>query len=62
MPGKKISTPVIADCGLHYECKVVYKQEMSPELLDNDLQQRWYENGNLHTLYFGEILATYVDE
>lgn len=62
VPGKRISTPVIADCGLHYECKVVYKQAMSPELLDADLQERWYAAGNLHTLYFGEILATYIDE
>lgn len=62
VPGKKISTPVIADCGLHYECKVVYKQEMLPEQLAADLQQKWYANGNYHTLFFGEILATYVDE
>lgn len=62
VPGKKISTPVIADCGLHYECKVVYKQEMLPEQLAGDLQQKWYANGNYHTLFFGEILATYVDE
>lgn len=60
--GKKISTPVIADCGLHYECKVVYKQEMAAELLRADLQEKWYANGNYHTLYYGEILATYIDE
>ncbi|MBP2626870.1 MAG: flavin reductase domain protein FMN-binding protein [Firmicutes bacterium] len=62
VPGKKISTPVIADCGLHYECKVVYKQEMSAELLATDLQEKWYASGNYHTLFFGEILTTYVDE
>lgn len=62
VPGKKISTPVIADCGLHYECKVVYKQEMSADLLATDLQEKWYAAGNYHTLFFGEILATYVDE
>lgn len=62
VPGKKISTPVIADCGLHYECKVVYKQEMASELLAPDLQEKWYASGNYHTLFFGEILATYIDE
>jgi flavin reductase (DIM6/NTAB) family NADH-FMN oxidoreductase RutF len=62
VPGKKITTPVIADCGLHYECKVVYKQEMIPEQLAADLQQQWYAAGNYHTLFFGEILATYIDE
>lgn len=62
IPGKKISTPVIADCGLHYECKIVYKQEMAPELLAPDLQEKWYASGNYHTLFYGEILATYIDE
>lgn len=61
-PGKKISTPVIADCGLHYECKIVYKQEMLPEQLATDLQEKWYATGNYHTLFFGEIVATYIDE
>ena len=60
--GKKISTPVIADCGLHYECKVVYKQKMIPEQLVTDLQDKWYGDGDYHTLYFAEILATYIDE
>lgn len=60
--GKKISTPVIADCGLHYECKVVYKQKMIPEQLTADLQEKWYANDDYHTLYFAEILATYIDE
>jgi len=62
VPGKKISTPVIADCGLHYECKVVYKQQMSAERLTTDLQQKWYADEDYHTLYWGEILATYVDD
>lgn len=60
-PGTKISTPVIAGCGLHYECKVVYKQ-MVADLLAPDLQEKWYGTGNYHTLFFGEILATYLDE
>lgn len=62
VPGKKIPTPVIAGCGLHYECKVVYKQEMVPALLDKELQDKWYGSGDCHTLYFGEILASYVEE
>jgi len=62
VPGQKISTPVIGDCGLHYECKVVYQQAMSAENLATDLQKKWYPDGNYSTLFFGEILATYVDE
>jgi len=62
VPGKKICTPVIANCGLHYECKVVYKQEMNPDLLAPELQEKWYATGNYHTLYFGEIITTYTDD
>lgn len=62
IPGKKISTPVIANCGLHYECKIVYKQEMVQDQLAVDLDKKWYPTGNYHTLYFGEILATYLNE
>lgn len=62
VPGKKVSVPVIASCGLHYECKIVYKQAMAPDLLDSEYQKACYPNGDYHTLYFGEIVATYVDE
>ena len=62
VPGKKIATPVIGLCGLHYECKVVYKQAMSAEHLATHLQEKWYAEGNYSTLFFGEILATYVEE
>ncbi|MBP2651783.1 MAG: flavin reductase domain protein FMN-binding protein [Firmicutes bacterium] len=60
-PGKKIATPVIADCGLHYECKVVYKQTMTSAQLAPAHQTAWYADGDYHTLYFGEIQATYID-
>jgi len=35
---------------------------MSAENLATELQEKWYAEGNYSTLFFGEILATYVDE
>lgn len=61
-PGKKIATPVIDAKGLHYECKIVYKQTMIPEALDSNYQASMYPKGDYHTIYFGEIVATYLDE
>jgi len=61
-PGKKINTPVIAANGVHYECKVVYKQTMVPDALDSGYQTALYPQGDYHTMYFGEIIAVYVDE
>lgn len=57
--GKKVSTPII-DCeGIHYECKVIFKQEMDVTNLDENLKDKCYPSGNIHTLYYGEIVAVY---
>ncbi|MDD4600152.1 hypothetical protein SDC9_04040 [bioreactor metagenome] len=61
-PGQKTSTPVIADCGLTYECKIVYRQAMDATTLDPDYNQRWYGQGDYHTLYYGEIVACYTND
>ena len=61
LPGQKIDTPVIAGCGLHYECKVVYKQAMVQEALAPELAAKWYAAGDYHTLYYGQILTCYTE-
>ncbi len=60
--GKKINAPIISDCVIHYECKVAYKTEVNPKDLQKDIAASRYPSGDYSTLYFGEILATYVDE
>lgn len=60
-PGQKVATPVVAGCGLYYECKVVYKQVMLPAAA-GQVKNQWYPEGNFHTLYFGEIVAAYTDD
>lgn len=57
--GKSVSTPVIGDCELHYECKIVYKQEMNPNLLTEEIKKSSYKNDDYHTLYYGEIVNCY---
>jgi flavin reductase (DIM6/NTAB) family NADH-FMN oxidoreductase RutF len=58
VPGQKVNTPIIKECSLHYECKVVYKQDMIPENLDPAIDKKFYPD--YHTLYFGEIIACYL--
>ncbi len=60
--GTVINTPVIGQCDLHYECKVVFKQEMNPEHLDIEYDGKWYGKKDYHMLYFGEIVACYLKE
>lgn len=59
-PGKSVSTPIIADCELHYECKIAYKQEINPELLTKEIKKSSYRTGDYHTLYYGEIVNCYL--
>ena len=61
LPGVKVGAPMIAGAGLHYECKVVFKQPMNPEPLESSLKDAFYGNGDFHTLYFGRILATWQE-
>lgn len=48
LPGKKVRAPIIEECVIHYECRVIHRAEAMP--LTN------------HRLYFGEIVAAYGDE
>lgn len=58
--GQKLSTPIIGECELHYECKVVYQQAMEPATVDEGIKDGYYPNNNYHVLYFGEIVDTYI--
>ena len=59
VPGQTVQVPIIGECDLHFECRVVYKQDMDGSLLIPESQQRWYGDHDYHTMYYGEILACY---
>lgn len=61
LPGQKVNVPVIGGAGLHFECKVVYKQAMRAKQLDAAVAQQWYADSDWHTLYYGEILTAYTE-
>ena len=60
--GEKINTPVLDVEGMHFECKVVYKTTMTAENLNVDINRSKYPGKDYHTLYFGEIVSSYVTE
>ena len=62
MPSEHVESPIIAECVVHYECKVVYKTQIVPKDLPKDIISTRYPCGDYHTLYFGEILAIYADD
>lgn len=57
--GRKVNTPVIGSCDIYYECKVIYKHEMNPALLSEDILKTSYVDGDFHTIYYGEIVDSY---
>lgn len=59
VPGRETLAPVIDNCGLVYECRIVYRQAMNPEHLDSAIKEKYYADDNYHVLYFGEIVACY---
>ena len=55
-----MKTPVIGECGLHFECVVRMKTEM--DNMDSAVLARWYPENDLHTLYFAEVVDCYYTE
>ncbi|WP_138203178.1 flavin reductase family protein [Haloimpatiens lingqiaonensis] len=63
----KVKSPSIENCGMIYECKIIYKHKMDINLLDEDIKSKWYKEedskwytpGDVHTIYYGEILDCY---
>jgi flavin reductase (DIM6/NTAB) family NADH-FMN oxidoreductase RutF len=61
-PGKVVNTPIIGECDLHYECKIVYQQAMEPALINEEILQKSYSKDDYHIIYYGEIVASYIKE
>jgi flavin reductase (DIM6/NTAB) family NADH-FMN oxidoreductase RutF len=57
--GRKVNAPVIKECKIHYECKVLHKFKVKRDLVPPDLRKAFYPKGDFHTLFLGEILAVY---
>lgn len=58
--GRKVNTPVIKECEIHYECKVIYKQAMEPNNITEEISKRYYSNNNFHVIFYGEIVDSYI--
>lgn len=59
VPGRATSVPVIDCPGMHYECKVIYKQAMVPANIAPEVTAVSYAAGDHHVLFYGEIAAAY---
>jgi flavin reductase (DIM6/NTAB) family NADH-FMN oxidoreductase RutF len=57
-PSRQVVSPIIQIPGIHFECRIVYKNAINPTHLTREYDQIYPEK-DYHTLYFGEIEACY---
>ncbi len=62
LPATRVSAPLIQECPINYECKVVHKSDVVPAELAPEIRESAYPGGDYHRVYFGEILAVHADE
>ncbi len=62
VPGRVVNVPIIEQCAIHYECRVVHHNDVLPSELAKDIQTGAYKSGDYHRVYYGEILACYADD
>lgn len=55
-----VASPIISQCDMHYECKIVHSQQLVTKNLEENIKDRFYINDDYHILYFGEIVETYM--
>ncbi len=59
--GVAIATPHVACQGMVYECHVIARYQTTKELLDPVIyQKRYAATDNFHTVYVGQIMASYL--
>jgi len=61
-PGKLVNAPVIQECAVHYECRILHRNDLVADALARAVKERAYARGDYHRVYFGEIVAAYADE
>ena len=57
-PSHCLKIPVINECIINVECRVIYKSNLVPEALDETVLAEIYgKTQNFHRIYYGEITA-----
>jgi len=62
VPSREVRAPIIKECVVHYECRMLHRNDLVPEALAQAVREEFYPRGDFHRVYFGEIVAAYADE
>lgn len=59
-PGQAVQAPVINEGIIHYECRILHKNDVDPDAMAA-VARACYPQGDYHRLYYGEVVAAYAD-
>lgn len=62
LPARQVNAPIVAECGLHLECRTVLAEEMLAAGMDAEILKRCYPGNDLHEMFFGEIVDCYATD
>ena len=62
VPAKEVRVPIIVQGIIHYECRVVQKNDIIPANLAAEIKKSAYPHNDFHRVYYGEVLAAYATD
>lgn len=62
VPAQEVDAPIVKECGLHFECRKLLTQDMTPDRMDPELVNGIYAPKDFHTMFFGEIVRCYTTD
>ncbi len=60
IPSKEVSAPVIDCQSIAMECKIFAHTAMDKDSTSTEILDKWYQSGDLHTMYYAKIVDCYV--
>jgi len=58
---REVSVPVVGECAIHYECRIVHRNDVLPPQLADEVKYSAYSSGDYHRIYDGEIVCVTAD-
>ena len=59
VPARIVNAPIVGECELHFECRTLLEQDMTPDDMDKQIAESMYPHDDFHRMIFGEIVACY---
>jgi len=58
--GFDVDAPYIKESPIHYECEILYKDDMEPGKLIDRVEKVSYKTKDMHMIYFGQVKGCYA--